>query len=119
MSQLKIGLRDNQTRFEPGQEIAGAAGWELAAPPRSVEVRLLWFTRGRAIEDTEVVRSTAWDDPKAAEARSFSFRLPETPHSFTGRLASLTWAVELVVLPSKEHARAEFVMAPGGEALHL
>jgi hypothetical protein len=119
MSQLKIGLRDNQTRFEPGQEIAGAAGWELAVPPRSVEVRLLWFTRGQAIEDIGVVHSALLDDPKAAEARSFTFQLPEMPHSFAGRLASLTWAVELVVLPSKEHARAEFVMAPGGEALRL
>jgi len=119
MSQLKIGLRDNQTRFAPGQEITGAAGWDFPAPPQSVEARLLWFTRGVAIEDSAVVQTVRFENPKAAEARPFAFRLPEMPHSFTGRLASLFWAVEVVAQPAKESARAEFVMGPGGRAISL
>jgi hypothetical protein len=119
MSQLKIGLRDNKTCYEPGQELVGAMGWELTAPLQAVEIRLIWFTRGRAIADVEVVQCTRLDHPKVTDARPFMFRLPEMPHSFQGALASLVWAVELVALPSREYARAEFAMAPGGKEIRL
>jgi hypothetical protein len=53
------------------------------------------------------------------DARSFRFRLPESPYSFSGKLISLTWALELVAEPSKELARQEITLAPGGEAVRL
>jgi len=40
MQAMKIGTRDNRTDYRPGEEIAGAAGWQLARAPAAVEVRL-------------------------------------------------------------------------------
>jgi hypothetical protein len=42
----------------------------------------------------------------------FEFALPEGPQSFSGKLISLIWAVELVVEKSKESQRIEFVLSP-------
>jgi hypothetical protein len=119
MSQLKIGLREERTRHEPGDEIVGAAGWEFARPPEAMELRLFWFTRGKGDEDAGVVATQRMENPAAAEARPFQFRLPEAPYSFCGALMTLKWAVELVALPSKEAARVEFDMAPGGDPVVL
>jgi hypothetical protein len=46
-------------------------------------------------------------------------RLPETPYSFSGRLISLLWALELVAPPSKTVGRQELVVAPGGQEVRL
>ncbi len=119
MSELKIELRDGRTAFQPGAELAGVANWESAAPPRAVEVRLLWFTRGKGTEDVQVVNTVRFDDLQAGVARPFRFRLPPAPYSFSGRLISLRWAVELVLLPTKDSTRVEFVLAPDGEAVVL
>lgn len=119
MNQIRIGLREDRKSFEPGEEIAGAAGWEFASAPRTVEVRLFWFTRGKGTEDAGVVATVRFDHPKPAEARPFQFQLPREPHSFSGKLISLIWAVEAVALPSNQSARAEFVLAPQGKEILL
>lgn len=119
MSQLKIGIRDDRTAFRPGEELVGAAGWELAQAPKAIEVRLLWFTRGKGTEDAGVVETVRFEQPQATEARPFQLQLPLAPYSFSGKLISLLWAVELVVLPSKESARVEFVLAPEGQEIRL
>jgi hypothetical protein len=119
MSKLRIGTRDERRQFRPGAEIAGAAGWELDQPPRAVEVRLIWFTRGKGTEDVALVETVRFDQPKAAEARPFRFVLPGKPYSFSGRLVSLTWALELVALPGKQSARFEFVLGPEGKEVVL
>jgi hypothetical protein len=119
MSKLKIGTRDERRSFQPGDELAGAAGWELDKPAKAVEVRLLWFTRGKGTEDVGVVETARFEEPKQAEARPFQFRLPPAPCSFSGKLISLIWALELVVLPSKESTRFEFVIGPEGKEIVL
>ncbi len=119
MSELKIALREERTQFQPGEEIVGAAGWEFPQPPAALEIRLFWFTRGKGTEDTEVVATQRLENPQTAEARPFRFQLPAAPYSFSGRLISLIWALELVALPSKEAARIEFVMAPEGKEVVL
>jgi hypothetical protein len=119
MNQLKIGTRENRRNFQPGEELEGAAGWELEVKPASVEARLIWFTRGKGTEDVGLVHTVCFERPQAAEARPFRFRLPEHPYSFSGKLISLIWAVELVALPGKQSARCEFVMAPAGQEVLL
>jgi hypothetical protein len=57
--------------------------------------------------------------PLLEETRSFRFRLPEAPYSFSGKLISLVWALELVLEPSKEVTRREIIVAPGGQEVHL
>lgn len=119
MNQLRIGLREDRRHYQPGEEIAGAAGWEFDQAPRALEARLLWFTRGKGTPDVTVVDTVRFDHPQAAEARPFRFVLPAVPYSFSGKLISLIWAVELVVPPAVASTRTEFTLGPGGEEIRL
>jgi hypothetical protein len=119
MSQLKLATRDNQTVFRPGEEIQGAAGWQLDPPPKSVEVRLFWYTRGKGTEDAAIAQTVRFDHPKPEEARPFQFTVPEAPYSFSGKLISLIWALELVAEPGRESTRLELVVSPSGKEIQL
>ena len=119
MSQLKIAVREDRTQFLPGDEIVAAAYWKLDGPPQSVEARLFWFTRGKGTQDVNIVETVRFDHPLAEEARPARFRLPEAPYSFSGRLVSLIWALELVVEPGSESARIELTVSPTGEEIDL
>jgi hypothetical protein len=119
MSKLKIGTREERRSFLPGEEVTGAAGWELEKEAKAVEVRLIWFTRGKGTEDVGLVDRVRFEAPQRAEARPFRFLLPSAPYSFSGKLISLIWALELVVLPSKESTRFEFAVGPEGKEVVL
>ena len=119
MSELKIHLAEDRAAFEPGEELSGSASWQLEKPPHGIELRLFWFTRGRGIEDAGVVQTRRFEQPLHAETRSFRFRLPEAPYSFSGQLISLVWALELVVERSKEVARQEIILAPRKQQVQL
>ena len=109
---LQIGLRENCTAFAPGDEIAGAVLWELDEAPRQAELRLLWFTRGKGTDDVGVVETVRFDAPQAGDTRSFSLRAPESPYSFSGKLISVIWALELVLEPGDHCERVEIVIGP-------
>ena len=47
------------------------------------------------------------------------FTLPVQPWSFSGRLISLVWGIEVVDAASQRSARVEFVAAPEGREIHL
>lgn len=119
MSQLTIDIREGRTNFEPGEEVMGTAGWKLDQAPQAAELRLFWFTRGKGTEDADVVETVRFDRPMSEETRSYRFRLPEAPYSFSGKLISLVWALELVAEPSKEVTRVEITVAPGGREVRL
>ena len=119
MSELKIELADNRREFEPSGEASGRVSWRLDKPVRTLELRLFWFTRGKGTEDGGIVDCLKFEQPLPEESRTFRFQLPEVPYSFSGRLVSLVWALELVAYPSKEVARQELVLAPGGKEVHL
>ena len=89
MNELRINLEQNRTAFEPGEELTGIAGWRLESPPRTLELRLFWFTRGKGTEDVGVVATVRFDQPLSDETRPFRFRLPAAPYSFSGKLISL------------------------------
>jgi len=119
MNQLKLGTRDNGTEFRPGEEIAGAAGWQLDQAPQSVEVRLFWYTRGKGSEDVGVVDTVRFEQPPREEARPFRFVAPAEPYSFSGTLISLLWAIELVVQPGQDSSRLELTISPTGKEVLL
>jgi hypothetical protein len=119
MTTIQLGLRENRTAYSPGEELAGAARWELEAPPRLAEVRLVWSTKGKGTEDAEVVATVAFEAPQAGDARPFSLRLPAAPYSFSGRLISLMWTVELVLQPGDLCDRIAIVVAPAGREVVL
>ncbi len=119
MSQLSIQINEDRTAFGPDEELAGTVRWQFDQAPRTVELRLFWFTRGKGTEDAGVVETVQFDGLKLEEFRPFRLRLPQAPYSFSGKLISLVWALELVGAPSKEVARVEFVLAPGGQEVRL
>lgn len=119
MSDLKIILRDENVSNRPGETIEGVAGWRLDQPPKSVELRLFWFTRGKGTEDVEVVARIPFPEPQLEEGRTFSFKLPTEPWSFSGQLVSLIWALELIVEPRALATRVELVVSPTGQEIQL
>ena len=116
---LKILLRDGRTTFRPGETIEGVAGWRLDKPPKSVELRLFWFTRGKGTEDVGQAGTLKFPEPQMEEGRKFSFTLPPEPWSFSGQLVSLIWALELVAEPGEQSTRVELVVSPSTREIQL
>lgn len=119
MSQLTIETRDGKTQFRPGEMIEGAAHWKFQGPLKGIEARLFWHTRGKGTEDVLVVDSYSFPNPKLEEARPFQFEAPEAPYSFSGKLISLIWGLELVAQPSNESTRLEITISPTGKEVVL
>lgn len=119
MSETFIELDQEQKGFEPGAELTGKVRWRLEKQPRSVELRLFWFTRGKGTEDVGLVQALQFEQPHPEEQRSFRFTLPAAPYSFSGKLISLVWALELVTQPASAVARKEIVVGPGGKETEL
>src|SRR4051812_21564421 len=116
---LVIQLRDNKTAFSPGEHITGQVSWQLDAPPKTAELRLVWSTSGRGIEDLSVVQAISFANPQATESRPFTFTLPLGPYSFSGKLITLRWGLELAIEPGNQFAGLEIIVAPGGHEVSL
>ena len=119
MSKLQLELADGKTKFRPGEAVEGVAFWELGAPPKSVEIRLFWRTKGTGTDDVELVQSLPHAGAGASDRRAFRFVLPAGPYSVSGVLVSIVWGVEVVAEPSAESASAEITVSPTGEAVRL
>jgi len=119
MNSLHITTQGNRTAFRPGEAISGAAGWSLGAKPRSAEVRFFWFTEGKGTRDLQIVDTIVFAGPSESEERAFSFTLLQAPYSFSGRLISLIWALELVIEPGEQAERIQITMSPTGKEVLL
>lgn len=104
--------------FVPGDTLRGIARWSLDDALPSLEVRLIWFTKGKGTQDVKVVDRVTLDAPPRAGQRDFSFVLPDAPYSFSGKLISLIWAIEFVGKKAPA-ARQEFVLSPYGAEVDL
>jgi len=111
MSDLEIRTREDKTNYNPGEEVVGEVSWQTDTVPRDAELRLFWHTAGKGTRDVEVVESISFESPLRQDRRAFRFTLPESPYSFSGKLVSLIWALELV-LASGETERLEIVISP-------
>jgi hypothetical protein len=119
VSELRIGTYGNETRVRPGDEIAGRALWILDKPARAVEIRLFWYTQGKGTRDVAVVDRVRFENPSRREQHDFRFSAPDGPYSFSGVLISLSWALELIVFPSKATKRLELTLSPSGYEVFL
>jgi hypothetical protein len=117
MSRMNLELAGTKTRYRPGETLEGLASWDLDKAPKSLEVRLYWRTQGRGTVDLEIVRSVKFEGAGAQERRPFQIALPPGPYSFSGRLVSIIWGVELVAEPKGDAAHIEITMSPGGGVL--
>ena len=119
MNPITISTKDGRTQFSPNERLDVAVEWQLDQAPRAVSVRLVWYTRGKGDTDVCVVNEHRFDSPQSFQRRECTFQLPEAPYSFSGKLVSLVWAVEVVVEPSDESTRLDIVVAPDGKEVEL
>ena len=118
---LEIKTDLNKRSFVPGDRIKGTVSWLCDSPPSTAELRLSYYTSGKGSEDIEIESTTLLEHPMARQERSFDLHLPPGPSSFSGKLISLHWALELVVVVVDHAAteRFEFVLSPTGSELDL
>jgi hypothetical protein len=119
MSAIDIALAAGRNAFRPGEDVGGAAHWQLDAAPERVEIRLIWYTQGKGTQDVEIVDRMSFEQPQADETQGFRFHLPDGPYSFSGKLISLAWAIEAVAEPSGDAGRVEIVVSPSGSEVVL
>src|SRR6476619_3553274 len=99
MHELKIELIEDRGTFEPSDTLEGTAVWNFEQAPSSIELRLFWFTRGKGTEDAGVIETVRFEHPLASDKQRFGLSLPDAPYSFSGKLISLIWALELIAEP--------------------
>jgi len=119
MNQITIDIQFDNDRntFLPGQIMSGEVRWLCVEPPKKASLQLLWYTEGKSDEDVGLVEKNEFDNPQLSDIRNFEFHLPVGPYSFSGKLISLTWALELQV--DKECLRKEFTLSPTGKEILL
>jgi hypothetical protein len=116
--QGSIILETESAAFQPFDEIRGSLSWSLEKAPKTLQLRLFWFTSGRGTSEAGLVEMKSL--PATVEGTdSFSFPLPGSPYSVSGSLITLTWALELVAEPIGQVALQEFTLAPGKRPLAL
>jgi len=109
---LRIETANGVKEFAPGQPLAGTVAWQLERAPKNAELRLFWYTEGKGTQDTETIAVEHFQDAQVIESRPFSFTLPEAPYSFSGKLISLRWAIELIVDGDKNVERLDILVSP-------
>lgn len=117
MNQLQITVDHDRTVFMPGAIVTGKAIWELEQSPEKMEIKLLWYTRGKGTQDLGVVDLHTFPNPIAKQQHDFQLRLPDSPYSFSGKLISIVWAIELIAYPLQDAALFEITMSPSGKEI--
>ena len=112
MDSLGIETQYGANAFLPGETVEGTVSWQLDRPAETVELRLLWYTQGKGDQDVGVVSIVPFANPGLADRRTFRVRIPEGPYSFSGKLISLLWALEVVAEPGSLASRLEITVSP-------
>jgi hypothetical protein len=119
VSELKVETEGGRLDYRPGEEVRGTASWSLEEPPRAVELRLFWRTEGKGTQDIGLAETVPFEGAGQQDHRDFRLRLPEAPYSFSGKLVSLVWALELVAKPGALAGRTDVVITPTGREILL
>jgi len=103
---ITITLSQTPAGYAPGEPITGIVEWtELSAKTSRLEIRLIWYTEGKGDTDVRVIDTITESSPSKSGTTKFDFVAPTRPFSFSGKLISLTWAVEVVEFPSHDGAK--------------
>ena len=119
MDWIQVDTADCRAAFLPGETVEGVASWHLDTPPQSVELRLFWYTEGKGDQDLRIVETIPFGQPGADDRRAFRVTLPAGPCSFSGKLISLSWALEAVAEPGARAGRLPLVISPSGREILL
>lgn len=116
---LGLSTVESKTNFRPGERISGKAMWIAEKEPAAVELRLFWYTEGKGDQDVEVVDVKTISSPGLKGEAEFNFIAPTEPCSFSGKLISVSWAVELVLLPKRDASLFKIYISPSGQEISL
>jgi hypothetical protein len=117
---ITISLDQSNTGFRPGETIVGTVSWsDLGEHSDKLETRLVWYTEGKGNQDIEVVKSLPSQVTQPDGSARFEFTAPTRPFSFTGKLISLIWVIEVVVFPSREGYREPITLSLDGSEIKL
>lgn len=117
---ITISLDQSTTQYRPGETISGTVSWtELGAETDGIEIRLLWYTQGKGNQDLEVVESLPRNITQPTGSTPFEFTAPTRPFSFSGKLISLIWTIEVVVFPSQDGYREQVTLSHHGAEIKL
>jgi hypothetical protein len=117
---ITIEFDEQRSAYCAGDSITGTVTWrDLVDATNEMDVRLIWYTKGKGDRDVAVIAHQSIPISKRSGQRRFEFVAPNGPYSFSGRLISLIWAVEVVELPSKLAELFEIVVAPDAKEVVL
>ena len=119
MHELSIHLVDGKDSFRPGDIIEGEFRWSVDRETnlQAVELRLLWYTQGKGMRDAQIADRVRIQRPGASDGQSFRFVAPRGPYSFSGRLITISWALELVLLPNEEAIQSPLMLSATGSEI--
>lgn len=118
MKELSIEMDGGRTTFLPGEPISGQVSWSYVDAPKSIDIRLFWYTEGRGRQDVVLENELEIDDPSRTGSQTFSFEAPAEPYSFSGQLISILWAIEAVGNKGFTE-RVELVIGPDGQEVRV
>lgn len=116
MAEAELRIEGGRTAFEPGEEIEVFASWSTIREPDRVEIRLVWHTVGKGSRDLEVAQTISLDRSRSGQHREHIV-LPARPLSYSGKLVSVLWGIELVIPSARKSKRVEIVIGPNGQAI--
>lgn len=116
---LAIHITGGSTAFRPGESLTGEVSWRLNEAAERVELRLFWRTKGKGTPESQVAEVVSFDKPLMEERRSFEMVVPAGPYSFSGKLISLVWGLELVVGSGRVSCLEEIVISATGQEVEL
>lgn len=114
-----IEIKLHPKNYQPGEKISGQLRWFELSHCNELHVRLIWYTAGKGDLDFAIVAQQVIAYPPATGESEISFIAPRWPHSFSGKLITLTWAIEVVQKPNNQSARTDIVIGPGREEVSL
>ena len=102
MAELHITTELDNRSFVPGDRLRGHVEWtglpNSDRPQKDkAELRLFHYTSGKGTRDIDIIDTRNFEAPATSARRDFEFQLPDGPPSFSGKLISLIWALELVI----------------------
>ena len=117
---MKISLERAIAEYRPGEPIRGRIEWSPEETSiQSLDVRLIWYTRGKGTRDVEVIAQQSLPAATANGQQPFQFTAPRGPFSFSGKLISLVWAIEAIAKPGRDAERIDLEIAPEGKEILL
>lgn len=119
MGWIQIETEGGANAFLPGETIQGTVSWQLDPPLTNVELRLIWYTEGKGDQDLQIVETAEFHTPGVVDRRVFTVRVPQGPYSFSGKLISLLWALEVVAQPNDRAGRLPITVSPTRQELLL